>query len=120
MFQAREPIVYQWVGMDHISRFVVAAALVHEDDRLGTRVGAFDWDAFWARAQAYSAGRPDPSGSTIPQQLVKNIFLWPNRDWVRNGIEAGLSQEVDFLVPKKRMMELYLNYAQLGPKLFGI
>lgn len=120
MFQAGEPIVYQYVRMDHISRFLVASTLVHEDDQLGTRVGAFDWDAFWARAQAYTAGQPDPSGSTIPQQLVKNIYLWPNQDPVRKGIEAVLSEEVDFMVPKKRIMELHLNYAQFGPKLFGV
>lgn len=120
MLQAGNPTVYQYVSMDHISRFIVASALVHEDDQLGTRAGAFDWDAFWARAQAYSGGQPDPSGSTIPQQLTKNIFLWPNQDPVRKGIEAGLSEEIDFLVPKKRIMELYLNYAQFGPKLFGV
>jgi monofunctional biosynthetic peptidoglycan transglycosylase len=120
MLEAGEPIVYQYVSMDHISRFVVAAALVHEDDQLGTRYGAFDWDAFWARAQAYNAGQPDPSGSTIPQQLVKNIYLWPSQDFLRKGIEAGLAEEVDVFVPKQRIMELYLNYAQFGPKLFGI
>lgn len=120
MLQSGLPVTYQYVSMDHISRFLVASTLVHEDDQLGTRYGAFDWDAFWARAQAYSAGQPDPSGSTIPQQLVKNIYLWPNQDPVRKGIEAGLSQEIATYVPKPRIMELYLNYAQFGPKLFGV
>lgn len=120
MVQSGGPVTYQYVSLDHISRFMVAATVVHEDDQLGTRFGAFDWDAFWARAQAYGAGEKDPSGSTIPQQLVKNIYLWPAHDWLRKGIEAGLSEEVAFMVPKRRIVELYLNYAQFGPKLYGI
>ena len=94
--------------------------VVHEDDQLGTRFGAFDWDPFWSRAQAYTANQPDPSGSTIPQQLVKNIYPWPAHDWLRKGIEAGLSEEVATYVPKPRIVELYLNYAQFGPKLYGV
>lgn len=120
MLQSGLPVTYQYVSLDHVSRFMVASVIVHEDDQLGTRFGAFDWDAFWARAQAYGSGQADPSGSTIPQQLVKNLYLWPAHDWVRKGIEAGLSEEVAFLVSKKRIVELYLNYAQFGPKLFGI
>ena len=120
MFQAGEPIVYQYVSMDHISRFTVASVIAHEDEELGTRVGAFSGDDFTARAQAFLSGQPDPSGSTVPQQLVKNIFLWPSHDPLRKAVEAGLSEEFDFMLPKKRIAELYLNYAQFGPKLFGI
>ncbi|WP_422933862.1 transglycosylase domain-containing protein [Sinomonas sp. P47F7] len=120
MFQAGEPIVYQYVSMDHISRNTIAAVIAHEDEELGTRVGAFTQADFQARAQAFVDGQPDPSGSTVPQQLVKNIFLWPSHDPLRKAIEAGLSEEFDFLLPKQRIAELYLNYAQFGPKLFGI
>ncbi|WP_138413591.1 transglycosylase domain-containing protein [Sinomonas gamaensis] len=120
MLQAGEPIVYQYVSLDHVSRCTVASVVAHEDEELGTRVGAFSGDDFAARAQAFASGQPDPSGSTVPQQLVKNIFLWPSHDPLRKGIEAGLSTEFALIVPKQRIMELYLNYAQFGPKLFGI
>lgn len=120
MVQSGLPITYQWVSQDNISRYATAVTLVHEDDELGIRFGAFDWEAFWARAQSCAADKSDPSGSTIPQQLVKNLYLWPAHDWLRKGIEAGLSQERALFVPKKRIMELYLNYAQFGPKLYGI
>ncbi|WP_334173380.1 transglycosylase domain-containing protein [Sinomonas sp.] len=120
MLEAGEPTVYQYVAIDHISRYTIASVIAHEDEELGTRAGAFSIDDFMARAQAFASGQPDPSGSTVPQQLVKNIFLWPSQDPLRKGIEAGLSEEFDFMLPKERIMELYLNYAQFGPKLFGI
>ncbi|MGT2462925.1 transglycosylase domain-containing protein [Sinomonas atrocyanea] len=120
MLEAGAPTVYQYASLDHISRYTVASVIAHEDEELGTRVGAFSMNDFTARAQAFASGQPDPSGSTVPQQLVKNIFLWPSQDPLRKGIEAGLSEEFDFLMPKTRIMELYLNYAQFGPKLFGI
>ncbi|MFJ3957937.1 transglycosylase domain-containing protein [Arthrobacter sp. NPDC090010] len=120
MLQSGEPIVYQYVSIDHISRFTLAATIAHEDEQLGTRVGAFTWDELTQRAEAWSKGEKDPSGSTIPQQLVKNIYLWPNQDPVRKGLEAGLSTELSLTVPAKRVLELYLNYAQFAPKLYGI
>ncbi|WP_136612359.1 transglycosylase domain-containing protein [Sinomonas albida] len=120
MLQAGEPTVYQYVSLDHISRNTIAAVIAHEDEELGSRVGAFTEADFQARAQAFIDGQPDPSGSTVPQQLVKNIFLWPSHDALRKAIEAPLSEEFDLLLPKQRIAELYLNYAQFGPKLFGI
>lgn len=75
---------------------------------------------FQARAKAYLEGRPDPSGSTIPQQLAKNIYLWPEQSALRKGLEAGLASQLSLVLTDKRIMELYLNYAQFGPKLYGI
>ncbi|WP_138418866.1 transglycosylase domain-containing protein [Sinomonas gamaensis] len=120
MIQAGAPVVQQNVSVDHISRFLIAATVAHEDEQLGTRFGAFDFNDFFSRAQAYATNQADPSGSTIPQQLAKNLYLWPSQDWVRKGVEAVLAEELDFGLPKKRIVELYLNYAQFGPKLFGV
>ncbi|WP_242701573.1 transglycosylase domain-containing protein [Arthrobacter cavernae] len=120
MMQSGEPVVYQYVSIDHISRYVLAATIAHEDQELGTRPGAFDIEAFNARAKAYIEGKPDPSGSTIPQQLAKNIFLTPQQNAVRKGIEAGLATEFSLILSEERILELYLNYAQFGPKLYGI
>lgn len=120
MLQNKEPVVYQYVSIDHISRHVLAATIAHEDQQLGTRAGGFDMNQFKERAHAYRNGQADPSGSTIPQQLVKNIFLWPDKNPVRKGIEAGLATEFSLTLSPKRELELYLNYAQFGPSLYGI
>jgi len=120
MLQSGEPVIYQYVSIDHISRYILAATIAHEDQQLGTRPGAFDIEAFNARAKAYIEGKPDPSGSTIPQQLVKNIFLTSDKNAVRKALEAGIAMEFSFILSEKRILELYLNYAQFGPKLYGI
>ncbi|MFF1251573.1 transglycosylase domain-containing protein [Pseudarthrobacter sp. NPDC058329] len=120
MLQEGEPVVYQFVSLDHISRYMVAATIAHEDQQLGSRAGGFDIEDFKARAEAYLANEEDPSGSTIPQQLVKNIYLTPDENIVRKGIEAGLAMQFAYTLSDQRVLELYLNYAQFGPKLFGI
>lgn len=120
MLQDGEPITYQFVSLKHVSRYMVGATIAHEDQQLGTRVGAFPIDDFQQRVEAYLKGQPHPSGSTIPQQLVKNIFLWPDQNGFRKGVEAVLATEFTLTLSKQRIMELYLNYAQFGPDLYGI
>ncbi len=120
MLEAGEPNVYQFVSINHMSRHLLAATIAHEDEQLGTRSGAFDVGDLQARAQAYFQGKPDPSGSTIPQQLVKNIFLWDDQNAVRKGIEAVLATQFSYTLSPQRTLELYLNYAQFGPHLYGV
>jgi monofunctional biosynthetic peptidoglycan transglycosylase len=120
MLQDGEPIAYQYVKLDHISRYMVAATIAHEDQLLGTRSGPFDWEDFQARIDAYMRGEDDPSGSTIPQQLAKNVFLWKGQDPARKALEAGFAFEMSYSMSPRRMLELYLNYAEFGPKLYGI
>ena len=122
MLQSKEHVVYQFVSLDHMSRFLLASTIAHEDERLGSRAGAFDWADLQARAAAYMRGEPDPSGSTIPQQLVKNMFLWEEREnptALRKALEAGLATQYAYTLDDKRVLELYLNYAQFGPGLYG-
>lgn len=121
-FMARtgEPIAYQYVSIDHMSRYVVESTIAHEDPLLGSREGPFLVEDCVERAKAYVDGKPDPSGSTIPQQLVKNIYLTPERAWWRKAVEAGLATEFSLTLSPKRILELYLNYAQFGPEIYGI
>ncbi|TGD85341.1 transglycosylase [Mycolicibacterium sp. CH28] len=111
---------YQFVSIDHVSRLFLAAVVVHEDQYLGPRVGGFDWGVMIRRAQHFLATSEDHGGSTIPQQLVKNIFLWPGQNPFRKIAEAVLAEEFAYTNSDKRMLELYINYAQLGPGIFGI
>lgn len=115
-----ERLTYQYVSMDHISRYMVAAAIAHEDQQLGPRSGPFEWQDFQRRIIAHMKDEPDTSGSTIPQQLAKNLFLWPEQTGFRKGLEAAFSYELSYTMPRKRILELYLNYAQFGSNLYGI
>lgn len=112
--------VHQNVSIDHMSRYLLAATIAHEDSQLGTRAGAFDASALLDRARAYLDGQSDPSGSTIPQQLAKNLFLWPSQTAIRKAMEAVLSTEMMVVLPAQRVLELYLNVAQFGPRLYGV
>ena len=69
---------------------------------------------------ARAAGEPLRGASTISQQLAKNLFLWEGRSWIRKGLEAYLTLLLEQLLPKRRILELYLNVAQLGPCTFGV
>ena len=76
------------------------------------------FDVAGIRAAMADTGRVR-GGSTISQQVVKNVFLWPERSWLRKGIEAGLTLLVETLWPKRRIMEVYLNVAEMGEGVFG-
>ena len=54
-------------------------------------------------------------GSTITQQVAKNLFLWPGRSVIRKGLEIPLAIWIDLVLPKQRILEIYLNIAELGP-----
>ncbi|WP_346619206.1 biosynthetic peptidoglycan transglycosylase [Blastococcus montanus] len=115
-----EGAVQESVPVEHVSRNFLAAVIAHEDAELPYRSGAFDWDALWSRAQAHLAGEEDPSGSTIPQQMAKNLFLNQELSAWRKAVEAGLAVELAAFVDDRRMLELYVNYAQFGPTIYGV
>jgi len=58
-------------------------------------------------------------GSTISQQTAKNAFLWPGRDWIRKGLEAGYTVAIEAIWGKRRIMEVYLNVAEWAPGVYG-
>ena len=115
-----DDVVQETMGVEHVSRNFLAAVMIHEDDRLPYRFLAFDVPEFWERTKTYLRGEPDESGSTIPQQLAKNLFLSSEQDGVRKGFEAGLAMQLSVLVSDARILELYVNFAQFGPNLYGV
>lgn len=121
-FMAANPngSVQQSVPVEHVSRNFLAAVLAHEDAELPYRAGAFTWAEMRDRAQAHLSGQEDPSGSTIPQQVAKNLFLNQEMSAWRKAVEAGLSAELALALDDRRMLELYVNYAQFGPSLYGV
>lgn len=112
--------IHQWVGMNHISRHLVASAMALEDAEIGARDGAIDWDAFTATAEGYLRGEEVVGGSTIHQQLVKNLYLTADQTVTRKAVEALIAIPLAQLVPESRVLELYLNFAQLGPNIYGV
>ncbi|MDP9428210.1 MAG: transglycosylase domain-containing protein [Actinomycetota bacterium] len=121
-FMAANPngAIQQSVPVEYVSRNFLAAIIAHEDAQLPYRSGAFTWDELYGRAEAHLTGQEDPSGSTIPQQVAKNLFLNQELSAWRKAVEAGLSAELALVVDDRRMLELYVNYAQFGPTLYGV
>jgi monofunctional biosynthetic peptidoglycan transglycosylase len=66
------------------------------------------------------AGRVERGGSTITQQLARNLFLFPDRMYLRKALEAGTAVILETVLPKQRILELYLNHIEWGPGIFGI
>nr|WP_240905842.1 monofunctional biosynthetic peptidoglycan transglycosylase [Thiorhodococcus mannitoliphagus] len=114
------PYVYhEWVDWERIPGEVALAVLAAEDQRFPTHRG-FDFIELRKAVEAYQEGGHLRGASTISQQTAKNLFLWSGRDVVRKGLEAWLTLLMETLWPKERILEVYLNIAQLGPDTYGV
>jgi monofunctional biosynthetic peptidoglycan transglycosylase len=112
-------IDYDWVGWDAISPHAKLAVLAAEDQRFAEH-GGFDLKEIReAVAERIDGGRAR-GASTITQQVAKNLFLWPEPTLVRKALEAWLTLWIEALWPKQRILEVYLNVAQMGPCTFGV
>jgi monofunctional biosynthetic peptidoglycan transglycosylase len=120
-FQSGEPpyVYYEWVDWDGIPAPVALAAVAAEDQRFPDHAG-FDLVEIERAWKRYQAGGQLRGASTISQQTVKNLFLWSGRDPLRKGLEAGLTLLIEALLPKQRILEIYLNIAQFSPDTFGV
>ncbi len=111
-------LTYHWRGIDDISPRLVEAVIAAEDARFCEHRG-FDFKAIEKALDSNARGRKVRGGSTISQQTAKNVFLWPGRDWVRKGFEAGYTLLIETLWGKRRIMEVYLNVAEWAPGVYG-
>jgi monofunctional biosynthetic peptidoglycan transglycosylase len=93
--------------------------LAGEDQKFFDHHG-FDFDSIRDAIDERDDEGPTRGASTISQQVAKNLFLWPGHSWVRKGIEAWLTVWLELLLPKQRILEIYMNVAQLGPTTFGV
>ncbi|WP_269515875.1 monofunctional biosynthetic peptidoglycan transglycosylase [Brevundimonas subvibrioides] len=109
---------YRWKPLGDISPHLVVSAIAAEDARFCSHRG-FDLEAIEKAMKDNESGRRMRGGSTISQQTAKNVFLWPGRDWVRKGLEAGYTVLIETGWGKRRIMEVYLNVAEMGPGIFG-
>ncbi|HEX2257096.1 MAG TPA: monofunctional biosynthetic peptidoglycan transglycosylase [Afifellaceae bacterium] len=108
----------QWVPFDDISPHLVRAVVMSEDGRFCSHSG-IDWEEVRRVLDRMEDGGRPRGASTITMQTVKNLFLWPQRSWLRKGLEVPLALYADFVLPKRRILEIYLNIAEWGTGLYG-
>ncbi len=110
---------YQWTPLDEISPYAALAVIAAEDQRFPDHSG-FDFVAIQTVWRDRRTGRPLRGASTISQQVAKNLFLWPGRSMIRKGLEAWFTVWLEWLWPKQRILEVYLNIAEFGEHTFGV
>jgi monofunctional biosynthetic peptidoglycan transglycosylase len=110
---------YRWRPLSQISPALVQAAVAAEDARFCQHNG-FDFAAM-KKAMAHNQRRPSRvrGGSTISQQTAKNVFLWPDRSYLRKAVESWFTVLIETLWGKRRIMETYLNVVEMGPGIYG-
>jgi monofunctional glycosyltransferase len=101
-----------------ISPYLSLAVMASEDQRFPQHFG-LDLTAIGKAVQDNRHRKYPRGASTITQQVAKNLFLWPGRSLVRKGLEAYLTLAIEILWPKKRILEMYLNVAELGEGVYG-
>jgi len=112
-------IDYRWVDYAHISPHLKRALVASEDAKFLSHEG-FDWDGIEKAMQKnLRRGRIVAGGSTISQQLAKNLFLSSERSLLRKVEEAVITVMLEALLPKRRILELYCNVIEWGDGVFG-
>jgi len=112
---------YEWVPMARIAPALARSVLTAEDDTFCSHSG-FDTAALQRAIDDYLDTDEESTlrgGSTISQQTAKNVFLWPDRTWLRKGLETWLTIYIEALWPKRRIMEIYLNVVEWAPGVYG-
>jgi monofunctional biosynthetic peptidoglycan transglycosylase len=108
------PVSRHWIDFGAISPALPRSVVGSEDAKFCSHHG-IDWGALRDVIDDAEDGEVTRGGSTITQQVAKNLFLWPGRSVVRKALEFPLALWIDLVLPKQRILELYLNIAELGP-----
>jgi monofunctional biosynthetic peptidoglycan transglycosylase len=110
---------YQWVSLEQISPQAAIAVIAAEDQQFPFHAG-FDFKSIREAVRAHERGHKLRGASTITQQVAKNLFLWSGRSLTRKGLEAMLTIMIEFMWPKERILEVYLNIVQFGRGIYGV
>jgi len=96
-------------------------AIISSEDQLFAEHNGFDWRAIEKAMESNEKNSSNVrGGSTLSQQVAKNVFLWQGRTWTRKGLEAYFTFMIETIWGKKRILEMYLNVAEMGQGVFGI
>jgi monofunctional biosynthetic peptidoglycan transglycosylase len=109
----------KWVSMEEISPNMVRAVVASEDNLFLTHHG-FSFNDMSRAFQHNMKGRKIRGGSTISQQTAKNVFLFPQRSYIRKGLEAYFTVLIELIWSKERIMEVYLNSIEMGVGVYGV
>jgi monofunctional biosynthetic peptidoglycan transglycosylase len=110
---------YQWVPLERIAPDAALAVVAAEDQKFPHHWG-FDLDAIRDAAENHARGRRLRGASTLTQQVARNLFLWQGRSFLRKGLEAWMTVLLEIAWPKHRILEVYLNIAEMGEHTFGV
>ncbi|MBU1304154.1 MAG: transglycosylase domain-containing protein [Alphaproteobacteria bacterium] len=114
------PVDRQWRDIAGISDRLKASVVLSEDGQFCRHWGV-DLGALRDEVERYMAGEDARGASTITMQVARNLFLWNGQSVVRKALEVPLALYVDLVLPKRRIMEIYLNIAEWGPEgQFGV
>ena len=108
------PVVREWRDIDDISDRLKAAVILSEDGQFCRHWGV-DFGALRDEVEDFMAGEEARGASTVTMQVARNLFLWNGQSVVRKALEIPLALYIDLVMPKRRIMEIYLNIAEWGP-----
>ncbi len=108
-----------WVSLDEMSPNIVYAVVAAEDQNFTHHFG-FDFDAIKRAQKLNKKGKRIRGASTITMQTAKNVFLWPGRTYIRKGFEAYFTLLLEVFWSKERIVEVYLNVAEMGNGIYGV
>jgi len=108
-----------WVSIEDISPNMVQSVVASEDNLFLSHHG-FSFNDINRAIIHNQRGKRIRGGSTISQQTAKNVFLWPQRSYLRKGLEAYFTVLIEFIWTKERIMEVYLNVIEMGDGIYGV
>jgi monofunctional glycosyltransferase len=110
-----------YVDWDEISPNMKLAVIASEDQLFPEHNG-FDWKSIEKALKDRNSKKKKRvrGASTISQQVAKNVFLWNGRSWIRKGLEVYFTFMIELIWGKERILEVYLNVAEMGPGIFGV
>src|SRR5690554_2258955 len=109
---------HDWVSIDKISKNMQLAVICSEDQNFLNHSG-FDVNTIEKAYEHNNKGKRIKGASSISQQTAKNVFLWPERSWLRKGLEVYFTFLIETIWSKERIMEVYLNSIEMGPGIYG-
>ncbi|MFB3057363.1 MAG: monofunctional biosynthetic peptidoglycan transglycosylase [Ignavibacteriaceae bacterium] len=115
----KKPISYQWYDYDDISNEITLAVIASEDQNFLYHFG-FDFEQIGKAFKEKNKRGSLRGASTITQQVAKNLFLWEGKSFIRKGLEAYYTILIEVFWSKRRIMEIYINIAEMGDNIFGV
>ncbi len=109
---------HDWVPIEKMPSHLAYAVIASEDQRFYQHNG-FDWKEIGNAIEERRSGKRKRGGSTISQQTAKNVFTFCTSTWARKAVETYYTILIEWLWPKERILEVYLNSIEMGPQIYG-